>query len=624
MRVGCGYPLYWLGCYRGTYDLIHPDSYSHPAKMAPALCFKIMEHLKELGLLKERDTVLDPMCGISTTGIVAGALGHPFIGVELESKFVDLSLKNKEYAERKLYKVLDWQVMQGDSRQLSELLKDKGLVSITSPPYLDVNRDNRKTWNDTVTRSNRLKSIGISYGESEGQIGGLKVITSPPYADQVIKDGQRLASNPDIHWKEWDRGTKYNLDNPDNIGNLKDKPLKSITSPPYQDSQGHPSLGSVNKDDWGKEGKDIVGRRRLSGKYGDGGEQIGNLKDKPLKSIMSPPYGDSKIRDVKKAVGKSWEDEHYAAHDNIAGYGQSQGQIGRTGEQNEQSESYLEAMAKVYQEIARVSDCLTVVVKNPTRNGRLRRLDLDTIWLLENCGFLCYCYCGGNKNGLEEEIRIQTREDLPDLRNPDNGCKPLLPQTPQSKPGRKAKNIREPQRSTQLLEGKETTRIRGAEALELAGGQSPASSLERASSENPRMANGSDEMSGAGQLHLSEVRATGILGASSEGMATTGRRHKPREPRSSLPTLSSENPSKCPQCGKPCPPEGTIASDWNWHILCTHRALLFEELEQSSLFGGTKKKVKGRLSFFKRLSYVRGQPVAAWEDCIFCVRKRTY
>jgi hypothetical protein len=57
-----------------------------------------------------------------------------------------------------------------------------------------------------------------------------------------------------------------------------------------------------------------------------------------------------------------------------------------------------------------------------------------------------------------------------------------------------------------------------------------------------------------------------------------------------------------------------------WKIHCQHRALLFEELEQGHLFDGSQKKVKGRMSFFKRLSWQNGQPVASWEDIIVAVR----
>ena len=72
----CKSPLYWHNCYNQSFDLWCSDAMSHPAKMSPALAFRIMEHLKELVLLAEGEPILDPMCGIATTGLVAGALGH--------------------------------------------------------------------------------------------------------------------------------------------------------------------------------------------------------------------------------------------------------------------------------------------------------------------------------------------------------------------------------------------------------------------------------------------------------------------------------------------------------------------------------------------------------------------
>jgi len=53
MKARCGEELCWHNCYSGVYDLITPDSVAHPAKMAPTLCFRILQHLKELGLLKD-------------------------------------------------------------------------------------------------------------------------------------------------------------------------------------------------------------------------------------------------------------------------------------------------------------------------------------------------------------------------------------------------------------------------------------------------------------------------------------------------------------------------------------------------------------------------------------------
>jgi len=53
-----------------------------------------------------------------------------------------------------------------------------------------------------------------------------------------------------------------------------------------------------------------------------------------------------------------------------------------------------------------------------------------------------------------------------------------------------------------------------------------------------------------------------------------------------------------------------------YEIIDYHRAILFEEIKQKTLFGEIKKHPKGRLSFFKRLSYEKGNKVARWEDII--------
>ena len=379
----CGHELYWYGLYRQAYDLWCPDSYSHPAKMAPGLCFRILQHLEELGFLKKSDIILDPMTGIGTTNICAGAMGYPSISVELEGKFVDLEKQNKEYAERKLYKKLDWEIIQGDSRMLSELLQDKGLKSVMSPPFGDMNHPTN-------------------------YLGKQKRESCFEYSD-----------------------------NPDNIGNLPDKPLKAVMSPPY-DNARNTSQEYDDKYDLRRPPGIKWGRESFRGRYGDTPGQIGKLK-----SVMSPPY-----EATSGGHGEASQDRLAELTDNgmwarsaggrLDAYGQSEGQIGK-----EQQENYLSAMAKVYSEIAKCSSVLVVVVKNPTRNGKLRRLDLDTIKILEMSG---------------------------------------------------------------------------------------------------------------------------------------------------------------------------------WRIHCQHRSLLFEEIEQATLFGETEKKVKGRLSFFKRLAYIKGSPVANWEDIIFATR----
>ncbi len=283
----------WLGCYSGTFDLITPESIAHPAKMSVPLLFKIIGHLEELGLLKSGDTILDPMGGTGLTGIVANARGYSAITVELESRFVEFQKQNKLYAERKLHKSFNWQILQGDSRYLSQILKEKGLITVTSPPY-----------GEAISS----KQNGID----------LLLATNPKDRRERHDHSQTAVPN------------EYSSD-PSNIGNLVDKPLVTVTSPPYDN----------------------------------------RFSDRDTRADRPPSC-----------------------------YSQDIENLG-----NKNGESYLQAMQLVYSEIAKVSNVLAIVLKNPTRNGKIRRLDLDTISLLEKTGWRIHCH---HEARLFEEIEQPT------------------------------------------------------------------------------------------------------------------------------------------------------------------------------------------------------------------------
>lgn len=57
-----------------------------------------------------------------------------------------------------------------------------------------------------------------------------------------------------------------------------------------------------------------------------------------------------------------------------------------------------------------------------------------------------------------------------------------------------------------------------------------------------------------------------------------------------------------------------------YRIIDYHKAMLFEERTQGTLAGGTRKEVHGRLSFFKRLSYQKGNVIADHEDVIIDIK----
>jgi hypothetical protein len=54
-----------------------------------------------------------------------------------------------------------------------------------------------------------------------------------------------------------------------------------------------------------------------------------------------------------------------------------------------------------------------------------------------------------------------------------------------------------------------------------------------------------------------------------------------------------------------------------YEVFDYHRAILFEIVQQQQLDGSVKRIPKGRLSFFKRLAFSKGGPVAQYEDVIF-------
>ena len=108
----------WSGLYNGDSDIWCPDAYQHPAKMSPSLCFKIIEHLRELGLLQKGDVILDPMCGIGTTLLSGAIRGFKTVGIELEDKFLKLAWENVLTLEKKLGRKLEIFIIQGDARHL--------------------------------------------------------------------------------------------------------------------------------------------------------------------------------------------------------------------------------------------------------------------------------------------------------------------------------------------------------------------------------------------------------------------------------------------------------------------------------------------------------------------------
>ena len=351
-------------------------SFAHPAKMMLPLQRWLIERYSKPG-----DVILDPMAGQGTL-LIACTTGRHVIMVELESKFVQMQRDNwtkiQTLGPEMGYEMGTATILQGDARKLPDVLADAIISSppygnrlsdvavndgdpqrmgyrqaladvvITSPPYeAGTSGPSRGPFWERLANDPTSKRFGRQKHPTIGQGYDTKadvIMTSPPYAESLkhsVEDregefkklrklGYKINPNSADNKVMADRYS----DNPDNLGNLPYGNIDCvITSPPYENNPGTPSLGSVNKDDWGNEGGDIVKRRGLIKGYDGSCDNIGNLK----------------------------------------------------------GDSYLSTMLEVYQgcwQVLKPQGLMILVTKNFIRNKQEIRLDLDTIKLCEQADFL--------------------------------------------------------------------------------------------------------------------------------------------------------------------------------------------------------------------------------------------
>lgn len=351
-------------------------SFSHPAKMHLSLQFYLIEHYTKKG-----DTILDPMTG-SGTVLVGCALERNVICVELEEKFVQMQEDNwekiKSLGPMLGYKMGEAVILQGDARNLNELLVDK---CIFSPPYAETTAIQdfefmakqaedyperlrqglikgharrakaEKRWLDKTAAGQAESPENISnlpYGEISA------VISSPPFGEAHNKKGLGVGDSDRADLRDCSylkTGTK---------GQIGDMPYADavITRPPYEGSLE----ASTRHTKGGIPGRDSkLGR---TGTYAD--------LDPSIKRLREHGRTDDK---AGGPYGRSLGHPYSGAADNIG---------------NLKSENYLSAMLLVYQNCHRVlkpEGLMILVVKNFIREKKIVRLDLDTIKLCEQTGF---------------------------------------------------------------------------------------------------------------------------------------------------------------------------------------------------------------------------------------------
>lgn len=182
------------------------ESMAHPAKMAPMLAQWILKRYTKAG-----DTVLDPMAGIGTTLVEAALLGRNAVGVEYEQSFVDLAHRNIDGLNvlGTLRPRGHARVLQGDSRELSNILIENVDMIAFSPPYANSMKptysrkqleqkskrfdelfpDKRNYFKEILENPDCIARGGFfaGYSKDKNNIGNLShgsidsIVTSPPF-----------------------------------------------------------------------------------------------------------------------------------------------------------------------------------------------------------------------------------------------------------------------------------------------------------------------------------------------------------------------------------------------------------------------------------------------------------
>ena len=298
-------PTIWHNCYSDNWNgVIVAEAFAHPAKFARGLIRRIYEHMRDSGYIAPGDRVIDPFGGIAAGAVDAMSMGLHWYGCELEPRFVALGNANIDKWQRDLAMLGDRvgtaRLVQGDSRYLASLLGGGMAATISSPPYSGADGEGKTTDRD----NRRLAAIG---------------------REDLIK---RLST-------EFRGGKGYGMEVPGQLGTMRNGNFAAaVSSPPYATGErGHPSLGSVNKDAWGKDGRDIAARRGLNAEYGSTSGQLADMSEGVFAAaVSSPPYADA-VNGTGEGPGARHDPIHHNgdnAHkvSSANGYGATPGNLG--------------------------------------------------------------------------------------------------------------------------------------------------------------------------------------------------------------------------------------------------------------------------------------------------------
>jgi len=420
----------------GKYKPFLEHAIAHPAKMnTELLTFLILE------FTKPGETILDPMAGTGSTGVVAALHGRNAIQVEIEPKFFEWMEKARENVEKHpSLTPKGWiKNILGDARRLSELLKEAD-VCITSPPYLKsaeqgagINRQREGDVRIGCSTINRVVTHpeAIDNTKEYGDIN--VVITSPPYSEcpgsvykglgerieKLFREG-KITKEQYEHFKGrrayFEEGAEPYPKSDMQIANLPHGDISAIiTSPPYAETYSSSKAGRAIRTGKTK----IHSEKHLARPYTEdlNKENIGNL---PLGNvdavITSPPYAETISKHAGGAGGIARKKEFVCGISlrEARQYSENEQNIGNlplgnidtviTSQKSSDEEyealarslmkngkpTYLSEMLKVYRQMFKVlkpNGLAIIVIKPFIRNKKVIDLPYHTWLLMEKVGF---------------------------------------------------------------------------------------------------------------------------------------------------------------------------------------------------------------------------------------------
>lgn len=300
----------------------------------------------------------------------------------------------------------------GTDGQIGSLPAGQLDAVVSSPPYAESDTQPTKLGSGKGTRADgdsagRNKGDYI-YGDSEGQIGALKsgnldsVITSPPYADQVIRERDAGTHEPNRQGAMANGAHSCDAygTSDGQIGQLKSGSLDAVvSSPPYAESvkgahheRETAAESHAARSDPSQGGS--LGQSQRHGGYGATAGNIGNLREGAVDAVVtSPPYGDQ--NDHERPLD-STRDKN-GRHAISLPYGMTAGNIGNLkGIAESEPDNYWRAMSTVYRQVhqsLKPNGVMAVVLKDYCKAGKRVPLCDQTCTLLEALGFTVFERC---------------------------------------------------------------------------------------------------------------------------------------------------------------------------------------------------------------------------------------